>query len=365
MNLRIISMVVIVLKTINRCNSACVYCFADKSGKLKKVEIPFIELLFDRIKQYLVAESLETVEIQWHGGEPLLLGKEFYKKVVVKQFEIFANENNRIIHSFQSNLILLTKEYLQVLMQLNLKNFGTSIDPEPLIRLLKSKNNLKNYMQLFQKGLRLLEENRVGYGINYVVTQKSFKESFAIFYYLTNIGLSGTVSVNPVLIKDKSLEYLGISSEEFARFIQNTFPLWWKRQKTFSSMEPYRSLYDAGRQVNKGITPNENFPEIPVIIDSDGNFYHHRKNRPIGNIQEHTLNQMVEQVKSINNHLINTHRLSRKCDECELWPYCYCNTLMDAFSQNEDFADERWCRARKNFMNDYLLQFLKMNNEAA
>ena len=358
-------MAIIVLKTINRCNSDCIYCFADKSGKLKKVDLPLMETVFERIKQYHREDNPKTVEIQWHGGEPLLLGKEFYKKVAEKQSEIFANEHNGIIHSFQSNLTLLTKEFLQVLRQLHLKNIGTSIDPDPTLRVLKNKSDHEKFMEQFLGALRLLEENKIGYGMNYVVTQKSLKKSFPIFYFLTNIGLTGTISVNPVLIKNKSLNYLKISPDEFARFIQITFPLWWSHRKSLGSMEPYQSLYDAARSLGIGLKPDRNYPEIPLILDSDGNFYHHRNPKSLGNIQKHTLQQMISIVSDFNTMVIKKYGTVRKCDTCELWTFCYCNTLMDAFSQNEDYNNGKWCLTRKRFMKEYLLPFLKKNNEAA
>ena len=358
-------MALIVLKTINRCNFACTYCFTDKSGKMKKVEIPLIESLYNKIKHYLISDNSNSVELQWHGGEPLLLGRDFYKKVFEIQSEINSEVKSKIIHSFQSNLTLLTEEYLQIIMQLNLKNFGTSLDPDPALRSFKNKNNTEKYLSVLLKALRLLEEKKIGYGINYVVTKKSLEDYNRIFYYLSNIGLTGTVSVNPVLINTKTLNYLRISPEEFSGFVRNTFPLWWKHQISDNSMEPYRSLLDAAKSINSVDKEKESYPEIPVIIDSKGDYYHPKESRSLGNMQYSTLEQMVETVKSFNIQLINKYGITRKCKSCKLWTHCYCNTLMDAFSQNDYFSDDKWCRTRRILMNNYLLQFLKTNNEAA
>lgn len=359
-------MPILVLKTVNRCNSDCIYCFTDKSGKLKKMNLPLLQNLFYKISQYLGLHHDKSVEIQWHGGEPLLLGMNFYADVARIQAEICSECRPRIMHSFQSNLTLLTEDYLQVLKALNLKNVGTSVDPDCSVRILKNSDDPHAYQKKFLAGLMLLEKSNIDYGINYVVTKKSLDHPENVFHYLANINPKGTLSINPVMIKDAALKDLEVSPEDFTEFVQQTFPLWWQIRDRISSAEPYETLTDSVRSLLNNDHTKETHREIPVIIDTEG-YYHHYKSagEPLGSIYNETIGDMINKTNQFHCQLINDLKGVRNCSICSLWPFCYANTVMDAFSQNDELLDDSWCFARINLIKNFLLNFLNEKNEAA
>lgn len=359
-------MPILVLKSINRCNAGCIYCFSDKTGQLKKPGSSFITNLFIKIRQYLEAQSDQNIEIQWHGGEPLLLGKKFYGRLNTIQSEICAGLSGRISHSFQSNLTLLTREYLEVIQQLNLKNIGTSVDPDITMRKLKGKGESGLYLHKLLRSICLLEEKRIEYGMNYVVTANSFKDPEEIFYYLTNINLKGTISVNPVFIKNAGLHKLVVTPAEFAGFLTMTYPYWWKNRNRFNSIEPYRTITSSAEYILGNSKPDKKLNDIPVIIDMEGFYYHFKKPAyKLGNFFNDSIDEMVQKTKNSHEKLIRKLSDVRLCHNCNLWPFCYANTNMDAFSQNDELSDNSWCLARQSFIREYIIPFLNKNNEAA
>ncbi|GAL15503.1 putative arylsulfatase regulatory protein [Vibrio astriarenae] len=68
------------------CNIDCEYCFylekeqlyPDRQSNWRMSD----ETLERFIKQYIQAQSGPTVEFAWQGGEPTMLGLEFYQRVV-------------------------------------------------------------------------------------------------------------------------------------------------------------------------------------------------------------------------------------------------------------------------------------------
>ena len=86
----------IVIKAVgSRCNLDCGYCYY--LGKEKVV--PTVEqgrmseeVLEEFIRQYVAGQDAETIIFTWHGGEPALLGLDFYRKVVALQKK-YANGN--------------------------------------------------------------------------------------------------------------------------------------------------------------------------------------------------------------------------------------------------------------------------------
>ena len=61
------------------------------------------------IEQYIEAQPGPVVTFSWQGGEPTLLGVEFFRKVVRLQ-EKHAPEDVRIENSLQANGTLLDEE---------------------------------------------------------------------------------------------------------------------------------------------------------------------------------------------------------------------------------------------------------------
>ncbi|MBP3910627.1 MAG: 4Fe-4S cluster-binding domain-containing protein, partial [Niameybacter sp.] len=69
----------ILVKPTNDCNMNCTYCFDRKmreklrGTRMSKSDVEHIV--------NLSADYAENVEFIWHGGEPTLMGKEFYEDV--------------------------------------------------------------------------------------------------------------------------------------------------------------------------------------------------------------------------------------------------------------------------------------------
>lgn len=84
------------------CNMNCVYCFHKPySTDCGKMSIDTVKRLLDS-----TAPHYKKINIIWHGGEPLLMGLDFYKAVLELQRSYPCKINN----SIQSNLTLLTPE---------------------------------------------------------------------------------------------------------------------------------------------------------------------------------------------------------------------------------------------------------------
>lgn len=88
---------VILAKPTKACNADCSYCFAKPYDK-NRWTIERFKAYFDKIEPYL----LEPVQWIWHGGEPMLMGVDFFR-----QAETYAKSSGLdIVFSMQSNLTM-------------------------------------------------------------------------------------------------------------------------------------------------------------------------------------------------------------------------------------------------------------------
>lgn len=101
------------------CNLNCTYCYyLHKEGLLHQPKAPRMsdEILEQHIRQYIEAQTGSEVVFSWQGGEPTLLGLDFFRKVVAlearykKPFQVIQND-------LQTNGTLLDEEWAKFLKQ--------------------------------------------------------------------------------------------------------------------------------------------------------------------------------------------------------------------------------------------------------
>ena len=111
------------------CNLGCTYCFylskeslhgGPGAGRMSD------EVLERFIRQYIEGVTGNEVVFSWQGGEPILRGLDFFRKVVELQKK-YAKPNQRIENDLQTNGILLDDEWC-VFLKENHFLVGLSID---------------------------------------------------------------------------------------------------------------------------------------------------------------------------------------------------------------------------------------------
>lgn len=104
----------LIIKVTHKCNMRCAYCYDSYSpaSNDKIVNIAFIQTVLHWLKGYTDNSGIDAVDFVWHGGEPLLAGRNFYEKVYKMQQDIldglvFSNgiQTNGI--SFKLNIMNL------------------------------------------------------------------------------------------------------------------------------------------------------------------------------------------------------------------------------------------------------------------
>ena len=95
------------------CNIDCTYCYYLHKKELLGSENHFRisdEILEFHIKQYIEGQDREEVVFWWQGGEPTLLGLEFFQKVVELE-QKYKKPYQRIENDLQTNGTLLNEEW--------------------------------------------------------------------------------------------------------------------------------------------------------------------------------------------------------------------------------------------------------------
>ncbi|HYY26765.1 MAG TPA: radical SAM protein [Chthoniobacterales bacterium] len=207
------------VKTSGACNMACRYCDADIYSR-KRISF--------QVLAHLVTKALKTgadVQFIWHGGEPLLLGKEFYRKAVGLQQRCKLPQQ-RVINLLQTNGTLLDEGWLDFFDEAGF-NIGLSLDGPAQLH---DKNRVlgkgHGSFHKVMRAARLMKERNREFGVLAVVTEDTIRlGAKELFRFFVDNGLKkfGLLCQHPAINVGRT-EY--ISRHTQSRFLREVFDLW-------------------------------------------------------------------------------------------------------------------------------------------
>jgi len=170
------------------CNLDCHYCYyLDKAeiygGKEPKMSL---EMLETAVKEYIEANDVPEVTFNWHGGEPLILGKEFYLKAL--EFERKYANGKTVHNTLQTNGTLIDAEWAKLFRDNNFL-IGISLDgPQDIHdRYRKDKGGAPTFERVM-KGLNILRQEGVEFNTMSTVNKASEGRGAEVYSFLKSIG---------------------------------------------------------------------------------------------------------------------------------------------------------------------------------
>ena len=194
------------------CNLDCHYCFYTEKETLFSGTPSFRmsdETLKKFIKQYIEAQESPEIPFVWQGGEPTLMGLDFYKKVI--EFQRKYGKGKKITNSLQTNGTLLTEEWCQFLAQHEFL-VGLSLDgPELIHDHFRVDRGGKPTFHKVLKALYLLKKYKVSFNVLTCVTKFSSQYPLEIYQFFKEQGVE-YIQFIPIVerMPDKNALQLGL-----------------------------------------------------------------------------------------------------------------------------------------------------------
>ena len=175
----------IVAKPIGpRCNLNCEYCFYLEKQVLFPRDEEYVmsdAVLEAYITNYIASQPTPVVEFVWQGGEPTLLGVDFYRRVIEQQRSFV--DHKQIINSLQTNGTLLTDEWCAFLKANNFL-VGISLDgPREIHDRYRRDCSGNGTFDKVMQGVKLLQEHGVEYNVMATVARETAYHALDVYRF--------------------------------------------------------------------------------------------------------------------------------------------------------------------------------------
>ena len=181
------------------CNLDCTYCYYLEKEKLFPKGENFKmtpEVMETYIQQYIASQNTLEVTFSWQGGEPTLLGLEYFKKIVELQRRHSGGRKNN--NTLQTNGTLLDDAWC-AFFQENSFLIGLSIDgPRKLHDTYRLDKGQKPTFDRVMDGINLLKKHRVEFNTLTVVSASNAKHPLEVYEFLREVG-SGYIQFIPLV----------------------------------------------------------------------------------------------------------------------------------------------------------------------
>jgi uncharacterized protein len=330
------------------CNLSCEYCYYLEKvtlypGKSQTSEwILPVDTLEEYIRQYIQSQPASTVNFAWQGGEPTLLGVDYFSKVVDLQLK-HAN-GKQIKNSLQTNGVLLDDRWCEFLAA-NHFLIGLSIDGP---RSLHDRGRLdKGGAPSFDKvmrGVAYLKKHGVEFNTLTVLHRHNSRHPLEVYLFLKEIGsrflqfipviervavdpgshglaLISPDSRVPARISDWSVEPL-----QYGKFLSAIFDKWVRNDVGKIFVQLFDVALEAWVGMESGLCIFQSSCGSAAVIEHNGDIYScdhyvYPENR-LGNIMDRPLVSMLNSPQQIRFGRDKLERMPRYCRECKFRLIC-------------------------------------------
>lgn len=300
----------------------------------------------------------------WQGGEPLLAGIGFFKRVVAYQQE-YGLSAQLVSNNVQTNGTLLTGEWAEFFRQYNFF-IGVSLDgPEEYHNHYRHSAKGNNSFRLAMEGIRALKNHQVDFSILIVVNDVTVKKPLELYNFFLSNGFH-TLQFIPCVDIDRETgkpKDCSVSVEDYRDFLCVLFDVWYNNGKPIPSVRLFENILAIYMGVEPEICALKNQCGSYVVIEYNGDAYpcdfFVEGKWKLGNLLETPIHEMTENRKA---QTFNRGKMrqSSGCDACEWNFICHFGCPHYRSDNGKNYLCEaykefyRYARQRFNILKDSL-----------
>ena len=362
------------------CNLDCKYCFYLEKEQLYDPNEQFRmsdEVLETYIRQYIDQQDVPEVGFAWQGGEPTLLGVDFFRKAVTLQQQ-YA-DGKRITNAIQTNGTLLNDEWCQFLTEHDFL-VGISIDgPAELHDAYRVDKRQRPTFDRVMRGVEFLKKHKTEFNTLTVVNRVNSQHPLEVYRFLKEIG-SGFIQFIPLVERkadgeakklqldlatppdpaggdspDSPVTSWSVTAQDYGDFLVQIFEEWVRRDVGKYFVQIFDVSLGAWMAMPPSLCIFAPTCGTAMAMEHDGNVYacdHYVYPRyKLGNILNRSIGEMVNSDQQRRFGADKADKLPRFCRECDVRFACNGECPKHRFLETPDGEPglNYLCRAYKTF----------------
>jgi uncharacterized protein len=318
------------------CNLDCKYCFfLSKEMLYPGSRFRMADKLLDEyIKQMIDSQKVPEVNISWQGGEPTMMGLDFFKKSIELEKK-YQKPGTTIVNTIQTNGILINDEWCKFFKENNFL-VGLSIDgPKELHDSYRVDKAGHGSFDKVVKAARLMQKYDVDFNVLTTVHAHNAAYPLEVYRFFRDELKVKYIQLIPIVERDNETGYQegnevtdrSVTAEQWGNFLITIFDEWVKTDVG----DVYIQMFDAALAAWYGIAPSMCiFAEkcgLAPTMEHNGDLYscdHFvEPNFLLGNILKTKMVDMVSSDKQVKFGSDKFDTLPKHCLDCKVLFACH------------------------------------------
>lgn len=351
-----------IMKVISDCNLACSYCYDLPRQIRSHARIMNMEVLERSIFQVLT-NSPRKAQFIWHGGEPLLRGKDFFAAAVELQRK-YKKPDQEIENGIQTNGLLLDNGWVDFFEE-NAFGIGVSLDgPEIYHDLYRVSSNGNGSFGGVLSAIELLVERKVKFGVLCVLTRESIVSADELYSFFRKIGVK-SFDFLPLM---ESALHSSVTVKDFGTFMCTVFDRWFQDNDPEIRIRFFENALEGILGGSPGLCFFAGTCSSFITVDVNGDVYPCDNLAPFwefrfGNLISESLDTILLNSRfqrfqaSVNLH-------NPQCSKCRYLKICYSGCTFERYVSNGNIsAKTRLCSAHKRIFSHIEKKVVSMIDE--
>ncbi len=334
------------------CNLDCTYCFFLSKEKLypdSRFRMSD-ETLETYIRQLIESQRAPEVTISWQGGEPTLMGLDFFKRAM-DYVTHYTRPGITVQHTMQTNGILLNEAWCEFFLEHHFL-IGLSLDgPQAMHDTYRVDKGGAPTFQKVMRAARLLQEHQVEFNILTTVNAANADYPLEVYHFLLDEVGTNFIQFIPIVERINEQGEIGfqegnqvsersVNSEQWGAFLITIFDEWVRHDVGTVFVQ----MFDAALASWYGAPPALCiFAETcgnALALEHNGDLYscdHFVEPKYLlGNIKQKHMIELVASDKQRQFGLNKRDSLPRYCRECEVRFACHGECPKNRFIETPD-----------------------------
>jgi len=311
------------------CNCRCQYCYyLPKEHLYPGSDFRMTEEVLENFtRQYIVSQSAPQVTFSWQGGEPTLIGLDFFERAVQLQ-KRYQRPGLTISNTLQTNGTTLNDEWCRFFREHGFL-IGISIDgPGHLHDVYRVDSGNRPTLEGVMRGVEMLRTHEVEFNTLTCVHAANADYPLDVYRFLRDEVRSRFVQFIPVVLRDNETGFQegdtvtqhSVEGRQYGHFLSTIFDEWVRRDVGSVFVQAFDAALAARVGQPPGVCVFDETCGTAMVLEHNGDLYscdHFvEPDCLLGNIAETDLAALVGSAKQTQFGLAKRATIPKHCLEC-------------------------------------------------